>query len=64
VSSKKELTVEKQTRFRFYRFHDVDGIADFIILKQYYDSAIQREWKTSILKILQLTKCIEFFVIR
>ncbi|CAF5092237.1 unnamed protein product, partial [Rotaria magnacalcarata] len=27
-------------------FHDIDGIADFIILKQYYDQAVQREWKT------------------
>jgi len=58
------LTVGKKTRFHFYRFHDVDGIADFIILKQYYDSAIQREWKTSILQILNLIKFIEFFVIR
>jgi hypothetical protein len=36
----------------FYRFHDVDGIADFIILKQYYDQALQRDWNTGIYQIL------------
>ena len=31
------------------RFHDVDGIADFLILKQHYDQALQREWSTGTL---------------
>ena len=34
--------------FLFDRFHDIDGIADFIILKQHYDQALQREWKNGI----------------
>jgi hypothetical protein len=44
-------SIQKKTTtiFFFYsRFHDIDGIADFIILKQYYDQAVQREWKTGI----------------
>ena len=27
------------------RFHDVDGIADFLILKQHYDQALERAWE-------------------
>ncbi|CAF0910563.1 unnamed protein product [Adineta steineri] len=39
-------TLEATSRRISVKFHDVDGIADFIILKQYYDQAIKREWTT------------------
>ncbi|CAF0763655.1 unnamed protein product [Rotaria sordida] len=39
-------TLEATSRRISVKFHDVDGIADFIILKQHYVQALQREWKT------------------
>ncbi|CAF3597199.1 unnamed protein product [Rotaria socialis] len=38
-------TLEATSKRISVKFHDIDGIADFIILKQYYDQAVQREWK-------------------
>ena len=37
-----------------HRFHDVDGIADFLILKQHYDQAIRHEWHIGTVLIVHL----------
>ncbi|CAF0813240.1 unnamed protein product [Adineta ricciae] len=38
-------TLEATSQRLSVKFHDVDGIADFIILKQHYDHALQRDWE-------------------
>lgn len=38
-------TMEGTKEFLTVKYHDMQGVIDFLILKQFYDNAIQREWK-------------------
>jgi len=38
-------TLEATSQRISVKFHDVDGIADFLILKQHYDQALERAWE-------------------
>ncbi|CAF0767086.1 unnamed protein product, partial [Didymodactylos carnosus] len=38
-------TLEETARRINVKFHDIDGIADFLVLKQYYDQAMKQKWK-------------------
>ncbi len=34
-----------------FKYHDVQGVVDFLILKQHYDEAMRRNWQVSSLPV-------------